>query len=222
MNYAAFKAYLTNFLWRQNDADLVANIDNLILMANHELSRTFNVEDRTVTLEISPTDKDYVLPSDFRHMNNLSNLEDTPGRVKEFISTTLTDVIQKRVQSRDTVLMPYYHVGKSNRVSMLYLVGPFSISNPGSLLLSYKANVPDYATTDASWVAEHFLDLYTYTVLSHCAPYLREDERLEVWIKKKVDALASAMDENEREVKFGGSPLAMKNHHQVPRKRRRF
>lgn len=222
MNYAAFRAYLTNFLWRQNDTDLVANIDNLILMANHELNRTLNIEDRNVSLVINPTSADYTLPANFRQMNSLNDMNVTPGRVKGFANTTVLDILEKRVQTRGNVLLPFYAVDRSEQVAILRMVAPFSVDNPGELILSYRADVPNYAVTDASWLATRYLDLYTYTVLSHCAPYLREDERLEVWIGKKGEALNSALDENEREVKFGGSPLVTRNHHPVPRNRRRF
>jgi hypothetical protein len=222
MNYAAFRAYLTNFLWRQNDTDLVANIDNLILMANHELNRVLNIERRNVTTVINPTSPDFNLPANFRHMRSLNDLKVTPGRVKSFSVATLEHVYERRVQTNGNVFVPIYAVDQTAQQPILRLVGPYTADNPGELLLAYRSNVPNFAVTNASWLATDFLDLYTYTVLSHCAPYLREDERVELWLAKKSEAIAAAIDENEREIKFGGSPLTMKPHHPVPQQRRRF
>jgi hypothetical protein len=221
MNYAAFKAYLATFLWKQNDAELIANLDNLILMANHELNRSLNIERRNVTAIIAPTTEDFVLPSDFRQMNSLVNLTLRPGITKEMLSTTLSDIYQLRVQTQSNIIVPGYAVDESAGVKYLRLVGPFSVSEPGSFMLSYKANVPNYAVTNTSWLATDFLDLYTYHVLSHTAPFLREDERLEVWQAMKGQTLMTAIDEDLREVKFGGSPLKMRPHSTVPTRRSR-
>lgn len=215
MNYSQFKTFLGTFLWKQNDTDLANNLDSLIRMADGELNRVLDIQRRQRTLVIEPESQDYTLPADFRHMVSLSNLDESA--VSAFSSTTLIDLYRKRRASNGNHLLPYYAVDQGDGADkILRLVGPFSPTNPGSLVLIYRANVPDFQALDSSWLEADFLDLYTYTVFSHAAPFLREDERLPVWMEKQATAIASALEEDRHQVVHGGTPLRMQPHRKVP------
>lgn len=214
MDYAEFKTFLGTFLWKQNDTDLAANLDSLIRMADGELNRTLDVQRRQKTLLIEPESDDYNLPADFRHMVSVHNLDESASSA--FQSVTLIDLYRKRRQYNGT-LGPFYAVDQGEGAQkILRLVGPFSASNPGSLVLVYRANVPNFEALDASWLESDFLDLYTYTILSHTAPFLREDERLPVWMEMKASAIASALEEDRHSVVHGGTPLRMQPSRPVP------
>jgi len=213
MDYATFKTYLATFLWKQNDTDLVNNLDSLILMANSEMSRRLDIQRREITALIAPETNDYVLPADFRQMISLTGLTDT--RPSIYNSTTALDVYTKRTQNSECYYA-VYAIAQEGSTKILRLAGPYSSTAPGSFALVYRANIPDFATLDESWLADDFLDLYTYAVLSHTAPFLREDERVAMWLKFKDDAVIQTIDEDRHNVVFGGSPLEMKPHHPVP------
>lgn len=213
MNYSEFKDYLAVFLWKVNDQALVANLDTLITMANSELNRSLPLMRRQRTLNITPTEQDEVLPADYRNIISLTNIDPAFHRV--YSQTQLSDIYQKRVTANGQH-MPLYGIDESFGVKYLRLIGPFSVTNPGNLVLVYGANVPDFATLDSSWLADDYLDLYTYAVLSHCAPFLREDERVPLWQGMKAEAIATALEEDEHRNKHGGSPLYMKPHRKVP------
>jgi len=214
MDYATFKTYLRTFLWKQNDTDLANNLDSLIVMANAELSRKLDLKQREESLTIAPTDQDFVLPSNFRQMISLTGLQ-SPMR-GTMSNTTATDIYSKRATGHSDRGALLYHVAQDGANKVLRLVGPFSVSNPGSFGLVFRASIPDFAVTDTSWLADNYLDLYVYTVLSHTAPFLREDERIPVWMEAKADAIGSAIMEDKHHVDFGGSPLQMRPHRQVP------
>jgi hypothetical protein len=215
VNYATFKTFLSTFLWKQNDADLVANLDSLVRMADGELNRILDVQRRQKTLLILPEVEDYVLPADFRHIISLN--DNTSTNVSPMSSTTLLDIYRLRHNTASAVVQPFYAVDEGTAgAKLLRLVGPFSEENPGSMTLVYRANVPDFAALDASWLEADFLDLYTYTILSHTAPFLREDERVQLWVSLKNDAIASAIAEDKHMVTHGGSPLQMRPHRHVP------
>lgn len=214
MDYATFKTFLGTFLWKQNDIDLTNNLDSLIRMADGELNRVLDVQRRQKTLVIAPETADYELPADFRHMVSLSNLDDAAESA--FSATTLVDIYRKRRQYQGN-LGPFYAVDQGDGAQkILRLVGNFSASAPGELILIYRANVPDFQSLDSSWLESDFLDLYTYTILSHTAPFLREDERLPVWMEMKAAAIASALEEDRHSVVHGGTPLRMQPHRKVP------
>lgn len=222
MDYSTFKSYLQTFLWKDNDTVLSNNLDNLILMANSELNRKLDIQRREVSTTIAPEQEDYSLPSDFGQILSISNLEPSRQRYRadEMRLTTKSDIMEIRSVTESAYIEPVYYVQKAASVNTLFLVGPFSASAPGSFDLTYRTDVPDYATADTSWLADDYLDLYVYTVLKHTAPFLREDERVPVWKAYQQEALDAALDEDKRLIRFGGSPLKMKPHRYVPQTRR--
>jgi len=215
MDYASFKTFLSTFLWKQNDADLVASLDSLVRMADGELNRVLDIQRRQKTLLILPETEDYILPADFRHIVSVN--DNTTTNIGEMKSTTLLDIYKQRHDTSSARVMPFYAVDEGTAgAKILRLVGPFSASSPGNMTLVYRANVPDFADLDASWLEADFLDLYTYTILSHTAPFLREDERLQVWVGLKGEAIRTAIEEDKHQITHGGSPLQMRPHRHVP------
>jgi hypothetical protein len=215
MDFLTFKSYLATFLWKQNDVDLVANMDSLIRMADGELNRVLDIQRRQVTVRIAPVVEDHPLPSDFRNIVSLHNNWATSRGIMS--STTLSDLYSKRVISGSANVLPFYAIDEGvSGAKLLRLIGPFSTTTPGDMTLVYRANVPDFQALDASWLEADFLDLYTYTILSHAAPFLREDERMVVWENKKAEAIMSALSEDRHSVVHGGSPLQMRPHRPVP------
>lgn len=219
--YSQFKDYILDFLWRQNDTDLSNNLDKIIRMADAELNRKLNIQKREVSTTIAPEQEDYLLPSDFYQMISLSNLQPERQRQRsEMRATTKQQISDLRARTDSQYIEPYYYVQRSDSGRVLYLVGPYSATNPGSFDLTYRTAVPDYETDDSSWVEEEYLDLYVYTVAKHVSVFLREEERIQFFSNLMNDALISALDEDKRMVQFGGSPLNMKPHRHVPRTRR--
>lgn len=222
MNYADFKSYVYDFVWRQNDTDLANNMDNIIRMANAELNRKLDIQAREAASLLTPNSENPDLPSDFDQLIHLVNNQ--PERQRghsEMQLTTKAHIYQLRARTDSQYIEPYYYVARNEgEGGFLYLVGPFSVDNPGDFNLTYRTKVPDYATTDSSWLEEHYLDLYVYTILKHVGSFLREDERMQQYTALMNDALVSALDEDKRKVQFGGSPIHMKPTRYVPRRRR--
>jgi hypothetical protein len=196
MTYAEFKAFVTTFLWRDGDTVLTNNLDNLIKMANAELNRVFKVEDRTITATTPVTDNTATVPSDYREMRSLSLTDVGPMTYLTPLEFSRQDVINAGRQR-----LPIFTVSND----LILLSGDFSPENPGEMTMVYYANIPDFAVTDTSWVADDYLDVYAYCVLKQSAPFLREDDRLQVWTSAYGAALQSALDENAAR-KYTGSP----------------
>tara|TARA_R110000868_G_scaffold4418_3_gene27721 strand:- start:2660 stop:3319 length:660 start_codon:yes stop_codon:yes gene_type:complete len=215
--YAQFVSYLTSTLWRQNDIDLAAAIDNLIVIANRELDTVLNVQGREVALLIAPETEDFILPADFRQIVSLTNIQYPQGIMA---NSTLQDVMLARGVNGSSGVHTIYYPQRGESTSTLYLAGPFSALNPGSMVLQYRRVVPDYAVADASWVNDLYPNLYMYTIFKHCAIFLREDERIVQYAGLAQEALTNILDEDKRQIQFGGSPLKMKPHHVIPHRRR--
>jgi hypothetical protein len=71
------------------------------------------------------------------------------------------------------------------------------------LVVHYMATVPNFQSDNTSWIADEQLDLLTYSVLWHTAPFLREDERVQVWQGYYKDALDAANDSSAFEQSRG-------------------
>lgn len=222
MNYVEFKTFLTDTLWRQNDIDLSNNIDTYITLAENELNRTLTIQQREVGVLIAPATEDYVLPTDFRQVMSLANMQ--PERQMgdgPMMNTTMSNIMKTRADSGSTAIAPLYYAQRASAGNTLYLSGPFSADGVGSLMLQYRSGIPDFATDDTSWLADDYLDLYMYTVFKHVAVFLREDERLQTYAAYAQSALEGILDEDLRQVRFGGSPLKMQNARQAPVTRHR-
>ena len=231
--YAQFKSYLSTFLWRTNDTVLSNNLDDLIRMADAEIDRRLNIEARKVSLQLNPQGEDVASDtygfSDIKTIMSVSNNSEANTNLEyQFKQVPEGYIYAKRVETDSVSVLPYFaasNVFTSGDTTdpELYLrfVAPWSASDPGDIQLVYQAKIPDYETDDYSWVEDQYFDYYVYTVLSHCAPFVQEDERVDMWFKLKEKALTDILDHDRREVAFGGSPLNMRPHHRVPYTRRR-
>ncbi len=199
MTYTAFVTHITTFLWRQNDADLLASMDNLILMAETELSRKLKINtNRELALEIQVVGNEVTLPTNFKHIISLNSDNHSYAYVP---SSTL---MFERTSNKSNIERPFYTtIGNALKLAQTYVVG-----TEGIFTLVYRLKLPSFKDDDTSWLADDYLDLLTYAVLKHTAPFLRNDERVPVWDKFYTDALDSVLEENAFSIE-SGSPLNM-------------
>lgn len=207
MTYQEFVDHLLVFLWKQNDFDLKNSIDNLIKMGTSRLNRELNISRREVTNEaLIAASNEIPLPDDFRHMVALTR--DDVG----YRSSTIWMVQQLRAANYGVRCDPFYAI--SGRT--LYVSDTIDPANPLTYTISYRTNLPDFKETDTSWMAEEFLDVYTYAVLAETAPFLREDERLPLWQQLATAGIGSIVDEDKFLIAHGGSPLQQRQARYAP------
>lgn len=185
MEYDTFKTYLTTFLWRPNDATLVAQLDSLILMAYSELRRELRHLERekvaTLTCDSNPED----LPADFSRIIGVYNSDGAEMHQRSYREIATDTSGQQSL---------FYYISGDKQ---FYFNGTASVSAPLSFTIHYLATLPAFATTsDTSWVVEDNLDLMTYATLKHTAPFLREDERVQLWLRLYEEALNSVQRES--------------------------
>lgn len=201
MNYLQFKTYLANFLWRPNDANLIANLDTLVLMATSELRRRLLVKDRELVATISATANPFPAPSGFTHMIELRYNGIPLKRVESYQATDFT--FDYYAGTTSPTVGDYYYVGNQ----LIYFQGQASVEVPVSFSMRYRSGLPALSgDIDTSWLIDDYIDLYIYAVLKHTAPYLREDERVALWTSLYENALQSANEEAAHEITRGGTP----------------
>lgn len=184
MDYAGFKNHLTAFLWKPNDAVLSANLDNLIGMANAVLNRDLKTQERQASAQLTLDSLEVDLPADYFSIRSVE-CDDTTLPIRDFSYVQPSEITSLRRQGRTSSWQPYYSIVGTQ----LVVCGP--IASPTTVTVQYTAAVPDYQTADASWVADNYLDLYTYATLMHAALFIREDERVSLWTEMYSRALES-------------------------------
>lgn len=192
--YAEFKTYLTTFLWKNGDAVVTNNLDNLIRLANAELGRKMKSEARHASDDITVDALDKDLPSDYDHIEQVT--------VKTLIMPPFKYITRGDMRAlrntTPTSIEPFYSLSNDT----IMFSGPIE-SSPVEVTVDYYRTIPDYSVTDTSWVEDEYLDLYTYCVLKHASTFIREDERLPIWTGMYVDALESVNEEAEWDKKRG-------------------
>lgn len=197
MMLSTFKDYLMTHLWKTGDDVVLANLDTIIATAYSELDRVFKVVDREAVATLSAESNEVALPADYRSMRSLVSL--SVGKMNYLIPAEFAD----RIACQQTCPNDYTVVNKTVRLTF----NP-TAEAPESLECWYTAVVPRLDDeTEENWLADDYFDVLLYTVLKHTAPFLREDERVAMWSDMQNTAIASALEENEHERKYAGSPL---------------
>lgn len=199
MNYSQFKAYLARFVWRNGDTVFEADLDNMVDMAHARLNRDLRIQRMVATSTSNLTADSLALPANYLELRTItSNTQPAP---LQFVSPYERERIKL---ANSSTFQPIYTVAGSN----LLFVGPMSPSDPEprTVTLTYYAKIPDFAATNASWLADEYLDLYTYAVLRHTPAYLKDDERLALWKNEYDETLASVVAA-EAGRRYAGSPL---------------
>lgn len=195
MTYAEFKTYIATFLWKPSDADLLANLNSLVLMATSRLDRDLQIRRRVTTSSLPLTSDELELPDDFKQLVAVG-APLLPAFTR--LNREQYNDIAESYASNPALMRCYLYEGAS-----LFFFTTASVGEPATIRLTYRAKLPDFAVTDTSWVADDMLDIYTYAVLMNAEPFLRNDERVSGMVQLYQDALKSILEDDA----FGsGSP----------------
>lgn len=199
MNYAAFKAYLARFLLRNGDTVFEADLDNIINMGHARLNRDLRIQRMVVTNSYNLTSDTLALPSDYMELRTITSASQaTP---LQYVSPHERERIKL---ANASVFQPVYTISGQ----FMSFVGPMAATDnpPRAVILTYYSKIPDFATTNTSWLADDYLDLYSYAVLRHTPAYLKDDERVALWKNEYDETLASVINA-EAGQRYAGSPL---------------
>lgn len=199
MNYAQFKDYLARFVWRDGDTAFESDLDLLIQMGEARLNRDLRIQRMVESAALPVTAINVDLPADYAEARTVA----LSGPETPLTLTSMSDLQNRRSAAPERLQRVYAIVGRQ--------IGLVGVQTDGSrdLLLTYYARIPDFQATDESWLADEYLDLYTYAVLRHTASYLRDDERVALWQNEYIETLQSVMTEDANR-RFAGSPMVPK------------
>lgn len=197
-NYTELTTEIANFL---NRDDLTAAIPSFIRLAEAKMNRDarhWRMEKRsTAVLDTQYT----ALPNDFVSPIRLT-LNTAATKVLELAGTN--EISKLRADASNAGGEPSYYAlidgaleafpspDASYTLELLYY-GSIDGLNPGN---------------PTNWVLTYYPDVYLYGTLLHSAPYLMDDNRIQVWGAYYASAIESLNQENET-AKTGGSGRRM-------------
>jgi hypothetical protein len=197
------QATIADFLNRQ---DLAASIPNFIALAEAHFNRTLRTRDMHARVITSLQFRYTQLPDDFRQLRKDPELLDSP--MTKLISISADELEIKRHHNLDTTGRPLYFAVLGDGVE----VWP-TPDTTYTMRLSYFAAIPALSTalSGTNWLMTKHPDLYLYTSLLQAAPYLKEDERIQIWDSGRQRALDEIMLEDQRS-NYGGTPRVTARH----------
>lgn len=196
LTYATLQTQIAGFLLRD---DLTAQIPTFILMAEAALNRDLRHWRQEKSVDEAVTTSFVDLPSDWQAFKRVS----IGSRKLDVVSHEY--LMQRREVSNDEAGDPRFYSLSAGRIELQP-----APSGSETLTMIYRASIPELSdTTTTNWVLEHHPDLYIYGALLHSAPYLQEDERVNVWGSLYATALSQANAQSARN-SVSGSGLAIR------------
>lgn len=166
--YSELQSAIADELNRQDLASVIPTWISLAEATFNRLLRHRKMLCRaTATLDSQFT----ALPADFLEAKNIQ-LNTAPVTSLEFV--TIEEADQLRAQYQYSTTPVYYTiVGETIEV----------VPNPGddqTIELVYYRKIPALSS-GSNWLFRDHPDIYFYGALQHSAPYLKDDQRLQVW-----------------------------------------
>jgi hypothetical protein len=189
-DYTSLQSAVTEYLARDQDSTLIARIPTFVQLIEAKFNRELYVrqmeERSTTTIDTSSDEPEFVsLPTDFQSMRRirLSSVDGKPS-----------------LEFKSGVQMDEYRFGTSNvsgRPRYFTIIGSEIELGPTpdqdyTLEMVYRKNIPALASNSTNWLLTLAPDIYLYGTLLECAPYMKEDERIQTWglgFKSALDGL---------------------------------
>ena len=197
--YSELKTSIANWLDRD---DLTSVIPDFIMLAEHQMERSIR-HYKMVERSSGALDSQYsAVPADWLETIRFSITDNNTSKVEQ---TTVSDLMDKRAAGLNQTGLPkfYAHVGETFE---LYPTPDQTYT----IELLYYQKIPalsDSQTTN--WLLGDAPDAYLYGSLLHAAPYLGEDERVNVWSNLYTTAVTSLNAVNEK-TRHSGTALRMR------------
>ncbi len=174
-----------------NRADLTAVIPTFITLAEAKFNRELRVRDMMVRASATSSNEFVAVPSDYLENYSLELTNSTGVQPPlNFISPLEAKTLKA---NQITGLVRYYTM----------IDGAFELlPAPGSnvdLTLTYYQRIPALSGTQTTnWLLTKSPDLYLYSTLLEASPYLKDDERVQIWAAARQQVMEAMNLESER------------------------
>jgi hypothetical protein len=199
MNYTQLKSSVADFLNRQ---DLSSVIPTFVTFCEADINRKLRHR-KMLARATAVLDEQYTaLPTDFLEAKNIQLNVEPPVSLK-YVTLEHADLLRSGTYSSAGQPKYYTILGSS-----LEVVPTPSIEYTIELAYYQSFTALDEEENTTNWLLTNHPDVYVYGTLVHSAPYLKDDERIAVWVGLYEKALSDLKVESET-AEFSGSALRM-------------
>lgn len=186
--YSEIKSTIADYL---NRADLTAVLPSFVTLAEAKFNRELRTRDMLTRVQATSDDEYVSLPTDFLQHYSLELDAASAQPSMAYIGPQEAKVL--KAQNRTASTTYYYTV----------IDGAFEIiPAPGSdldLRMVYYAKIPALSDSNTTnWLLTKSPDLYLYSALLEAAPYLKDDDRVQLWAAARQQVMDAMNLESER------------------------
>ena len=186
--YSEIKSTVADYL---NRADLTAVLPSFVTLAESKFNRELRTRDMLTRVQTTSDDEYVSLPTDFLQHYSLELDAASAQPPMDYIGPQEAKVL--KAQNRTASTTYYYTV----------IDGAFEIiPAPGSdldLRMVYYAKIPALSDSNTTnWLLTKSPDLYLYSALLEAAPYLKDDDRVQLWAAARQQVMDAMNLESER------------------------
>jgi hypothetical protein len=202
--YSELKTSVADWL---NRSDLTTNIPDFITLAEKRINRDLRIRSMEVRNKLDTVaDKRYYnLPPLYLQMRNIQ-LNTNPVTPLEFISLEMLD----RLYGSDTTGKPKAYSIVGDEIQLAPIPdGTYTLE-----VAHYASFTPlgdgSAGTVTTNWLTRNAPDLILYGSLLEAEPFLKNDERVPLWLSAYNNAVSKLTDADERD-RHSGSTMRVRN-----------
>lgn len=197
--YAELKTAIADFL---NRDDLTSVVDSFIDLAEANMQRTirhWRMEGRsTATLDTQYS----ALPADFLET---IRFHITSGTTNPLELVSQGELMKRKENSLNTSGKPRFYAMTAGELEVF----PAPDGEYTGELYYYKRITPLSDSNTSNWLLTYHPDAYLYGALIHTAPYIQDDERIQLW-GSLYRATVDGINAESEKAKFSGTGLRIK------------
>lgn len=197
--YSELKSAIADEL---NRSDLTAVIPNFISLAEARLNRDLRVRQMIKRSNANTVagSRYLAIPPDWQQAKNLQITASGRTQQLEYMTLDFSDYYNA-TQGGATGIPKYYNFTGGEIELIPTPNGVYSVE-----MAYYGKVTPLSDTTTTNWLLTQWPDIYLYGALIHSAPYLKEDERIDVW-STIYDRLTNEVNASDERAQYSGSIL---------------
>lgn len=198
-NYTELQSAVADFL---NRDDLTSVIPTFISLAEAQMQRVIRHHKMMNRATAQIDTRYFVLPSDWLETARFHLIGDRTYRLE---LTSMDDMLQLRQANADISGRPshFAHIGDQLEVYP-------SPSGTYNVELLYHQKIPALsASNTTNWLLTAHPDVYLYGALMQSAPYLDDDQRMQVWSTLYGNAVQAVNQESEK-ARYSGAGMRMR------------
>jgi len=190
-NYSDLQSALADWLAR---TDLTDRIPDFITLAEATLNKVLRDTRMIGSASLSLTTSAYEVaaPTDMLEPVIMFNATD-PTKVVEQISVEQLVMIRRHRLKVASHPKFFAIVGRNIEIAPV-------ADQSYTYTFRYYQSIPDLASNSTNWVMTYNPDLYLYTALMHAAPFLNDQQRMQVLGSTVVQTIQAALNQNRSAV----------------------